>query len=92
MRCTKPAGCAAVALPLLCGHAGAGEKAPDVVATQLRAQGYACVKPKSAVRDKKDSRPDAALWIVECRNATYRVRLIPHRAAEVELAPEPPPK
>lgn len=77
----------AVILLSLCGGrvAVAGENPRDVVAAQLRAQGYVCESPKEATRDKKNSRPDEIAWIVECRNATYRVRLIPHMAARVEL-------
>jgi hypothetical protein len=69
----------------------AGEDPASVVATQLRAQGYACKNPKSAERDERDSRPDATAWIVDCGDAVYRIRLIPHRAAEVEIVPPPPP-
>jgi hypothetical protein len=63
----------------------ASEEARDVVAAQIRLQGYRCDAPKSARRDAQGSRPDEAAWILECRNMTYRVRLIPHKAAEVEM-------
>jgi hypothetical protein len=75
---------------LLGGAEAASVETPaKIVATQLRAQGYACKSPKSAERDKSDSRPDATVWIVDCGAARYRVRLIPHRAAEVETVTEP---
>lgn len=65
--------------------AQAAEETPAaVLATQVRRQGYACDKPLSAVRDAKRSKPDQAVWILRCANATYRMRLIPDRAAIVE--------
>jgi hypothetical protein len=49
-----------------------------------RAQGYRCDVRVSAERDPALSRPDEAVWILKCQNATYRVRLIPDMAARVE--------
>jgi hypothetical protein len=40
--------------------------------------------PVTAERDSALSRPDEAVWILKCQNATYRVRLIPDLAARVE--------
>ena len=40
--------------------------------------------PVSAERDAALSRPDEAVWILKCQNASYRVRLIPDLAARVE--------
>jgi len=54
------------------------------IAAQVRAQGYQCTEPVSAQRDAELSRPDQAVWILKCQNATYRVRLIPDMAARVE--------
>jgi hypothetical protein len=56
----------------------------DGIAAQIRAQGYRCDVPVSAERDAALSRPDEAVWILKCRNASYRVRLIPDLAARVE--------
>ena len=53
------------------------------VAAQIRRQGYLCHRPTTAARDVKRSRPDLAVWVLKCRNATYRVRLIPDMAADV---------
>jgi len=58
--------------------------AADIVATQLRSQGYACDEPSSAKPDQKASKPDETAWILTCKNATYRVRLVPDMAAQVE--------
>jgi hypothetical protein len=70
--------CAGAALAL------EGEDPKDVIAAQLRDQGYACDKPQSATRDENASGPDEAAWIVACEGASYRVKLIPDMAAKVE--------
>jgi hypothetical protein len=56
----------------------------ETVAAQIRSQGFACDKPQSATRDEKLSKPDEAVWILTCENATYQVRLIPDMAAKVQ--------
>jgi hypothetical protein len=61
-----------------------GEDPKDIIAAQLRDQGYACDKPQSAKPDEDASGPDEAAWIVTCEGATYRVKLIPDMAAKVE--------
>ena len=58
--------------------------AAEIIADQIRDQGYACDEALSAERDSAYSRPDESSWILECDNATYRVRLIPGLAADVE--------
>ncbi len=60
-------------------------KAEDVVATQLRARGIPCTMPKTAKKDRADSRPDEMTWIISCREATYKVTLIPHIGAKVDI-------
>jgi len=62
----------------------ARETPPDILAVQLRSQGYACEKPQSATRDAERSRPDQAVWILRCEAITYRVQLTPGMAAKVE--------
>ena len=62
----------------------AGEAPKDTLAARIRVQGSACDKPLSAVRDAKRSKPDEAVWVLKCENATYRIRLIPDMAAKVE--------
>jgi hypothetical protein len=37
----------------------------------------------TARRDVRTSRPDSAVWVLKCRNATYRVRLVPDMAARI---------
>jgi len=57
--------------------------ASEIIADQIRDQGYACHEPPSA-GDPAYSNPDEPVWILDCDNATYRVRLIPGMAADVE--------
>jgi hypothetical protein len=63
--------------------AQAAEEMPaEIIAAQIRDQGYSCDKALSAERDGE--RSDDAVWILKCENATYRVRLVPDMAAHVE--------
>ena len=75
-----------IALVLGAGTAFAldDEDPKDIIAAQLRDQGYDCDKPQSATRDENASGPDEAAWIVACEGASYRVKLIPDMAAKVE--------
>jgi hypothetical protein len=63
----------------------AGEKPQEMLAAQIRMQGFACDKPLGAVRDKKRSRPDYAVWVLKCSNATYRITRAADMAAKIEL-------
>ena len=60
------------------------ESPKDDIAAQIRAQGYACDQPQSATRDPQASRADEEVWLLQCEGASYRVRLIPDMAAQVE--------
>lgn len=64
--------------------ASAQEDATNVVADQIRAQGYKCDSPQDAKRDAQASKPDEAVWILQCESGSYRVRLVPDMAAAVE--------
>jgi hypothetical protein len=70
-----------VALTILPAQA-ADAMSAEVIAVQIRAQGYACDKALSAEREHPEL--DDAVWILKCDNARYRVRLIPDMAAKVE--------
>ena len=39
---------------------------------------------KAPSRISKGSKPDEAVWVVQCEDAKYRVRLVPDLAAKVE--------
>jgi predicted trehalose synthase len=56
----------------------------ETLAAQLRLQGHHCDEPLSATRDTALSKPNEAVWVLKCANATYRLRLIPNMAAQVE--------
>jgi len=60
------------------------EPTPDLLASQIRDQGFACSQAKSAEREVRASRPNEAVWILRCENDTYRMTVIPDMAAKVE--------
>jgi len=62
----------------------ADTEAATVVADQIRRQGFKCQEPAKAERDAKQSAPHEAVWNLQCKDATYRVRLVPNSAAKVE--------
>jgi hypothetical protein len=75
---------------LLPGKAQEGPK--DIIAAQIRSQGFACDSPQSAEQDKEASAANATVWTLRCQNASYRVTLIPNLAAKVEKVEEQPPE
>ena len=75
---------ALTSLPVVSLAQAQEEMPAEIIAVQIRDQGYACTKAVSAKRDEKFSKPDEAAWILKCENASYRVRLIPDMAAKVE--------
>jgi hypothetical protein len=64
-------------------QAGAAEVPKEIIAVQIRKQGYKCVNPQSAERAGETPLDDSR-WILRCDNATYRVTLVPNMAAMVE--------
>ncbi len=65
--------------------AASDEEVPaEIIAVQIRKQGYECTKAQSAKRDPQASKPDEPVWILTCDNATYRVRLVGNMADHVE--------
>jgi hypothetical protein len=70
---------------LMISIAQAAEEMPkDMLAAQIRTQGFACDKALRATRDAKRSRPDHDVWVLKCSNATYRVSRAPDLAAKVQ--------
>jgi hypothetical protein len=67
------------------GLSGAQDTPVNIISDHIRRQGYACDEPRHAERDEQASRPNGAVWTLSCRNAKYRVTLIPDMAANVEL-------
>lgn len=67
------------------GHRCDGSlNAERAIAAQIRRRGYRCDGSLNAERDAKGSRPGEAVWVLKCENATYRIRLVPNMAAQVE--------
>ena len=62
----------------------ASETPQSMLAAEIRMQGFTCDKPLGALRDTKRSRPDRAVWVLKCSNATYRITRAPDMAAKVE--------
>jgi hypothetical protein len=60
------------------------ETPAEIIAVQIRKQGYTCGKAESAERDVDASKPNLPIWILKCDNARYRVRVIANKADEVE--------
>lgn len=62
----------------------AGAEVPkEIVAVQVRKQGFECKNPESAKRSA-DPRTDDPVWILVCEGVTYRVQLVPKQAAKIE--------
>jgi hypothetical protein len=60
------------------------EKVQNMLAAQIRMQGFACDKSLGAVKNTKRSRPDHDVWVLRCSNASYRISRAPDMAARVE--------
>jgi hypothetical protein len=70
--------------PQLRAQQVAAETPQAMLSAQIRIQGFTCDKALGATMDKKRSRPDRAVWVLKCSNATYRVTRAPDMAATVE--------
>ena len=66
------------------GHVAKAQTVASMIADQIRIQGFACDEPQKATRDVKLSKPDYDVWVLTCKNATYRVGRYPDMAAKVE--------
>lgn len=100
--------CSAIAAAVLIGAlpnvtesfaADPKEVSKDIIAVQIRKQGFTCKTPLSAERDTTTGNPDDPVWTLKCDDASYRVHLIPNMAAQVEklaseqaAEPKPEPK
>jgi|SwirhisoilCB1_FD_contig_51_2053517_length_1364_multi_3_in_0_out_0_2 hypothetical protein len=60
------------------------ERPAEIIAAQIRTQGFRCDDPTRAEHEPKLSRPNEQVWVLRCANVTYRVRLVPDLAAHVE--------
>ncbi len=66
------------------GHVAKAQTIASVLAAQIRSQGFACDEAQTATRDAKLSKPDYGVWVLTCKNATYRIGRYPDMAAKVE--------
>lgn len=71
---------------LTVGRAAAqgAETVQDMLAAQIRSQGFTCDKALGATKDTASSRADHTVWVLRCSNASYRVSRAPDMAAKVE--------
>jgi len=61
------------------------ESVETIVSSVVRREGYKCEKPIKATKDVEDSIPEEMAWILKCKNATYKVQLLPHYLSAVEV-------
>ena len=66
------------------GDVAKAQTIASALAAQIRTQGFACDEPQKATRDAKLSKPDYDVWVLTCKNATYRIGRYPDMAAKVE--------
>ena len=66
------------------GLVAKAETVRSTLAAQIRTQGFVCDKPLHATRDANLSKPNYAVWVLKCENATYRIGRYPNLAAKVE--------
>lgn len=90
--CTPALLAIAAAMPLSATGSAAAQRemSKDIIAVQIRKQGFACESPQSATRDAEASKPDAEVWVLACKGVSYRVQLIPNMAAKVEPIADAP--
>jgi hypothetical protein len=81
MRGTALVSSGLAALAMALPAAAQEDKAADIVAAQVRTQGFRCDKALGA--ERLSAVANEAEWILRCSNATYRVRLIPDQGARV---------
>jgi hypothetical protein len=73
----------AVSVPSVAAEA-ADETTVNILAARVRQQGFDCAKGKSASLDQKQSRPNETVWVLNCDNSRYRIRLVPDMGSKIE--------
>ena len=66
------------------GRVAKAQTVASDLAAQIRSQGFACDVAQKATRDAKLSKPDYDVWVLTCKNATYRIGRYPDLSAKVE--------
>jgi hypothetical protein len=69
----------------LSGSAAVAQTVQNVLAAQIRTQGYPCDQALGAKKDARRSKPDHDVWVLRCSNATFRISRAPDMAAKVEV-------
>jgi hypothetical protein len=69
----------------LSGSAAMAETVPNMLAAQIRTQGFLCDQALRAKKDTRRSRPDHDVWVLTCSNAIFRISRAPDLAAKVEV-------
>jgi hypothetical protein len=65
--------------------AAVAETVPNILAAQIRTQGYPCDQALGAKKDVRRSKPDHDVWVLRCSNAIFRISRAPDLAAKVEV-------
>jgi hypothetical protein len=60
------------------------EPTMDLLAAQIRDQGFNCDKPQSAKFEPSQSKPNEKVWVLQCENDTFRMTVVPDMAAKIE--------
>ena len=69
----------------LIGSAAVAQTVQNVLAAQIRTQGYPCDQALGAKKDARRSKPDHDVWVLTCSNAIFRISRAPDLAAKVEV-------
>jgi hypothetical protein len=85
LRGLSTASASAFLVAVLATSVAAVEKPADIIAAQIRVQGYACDTALGARRNRRASKPNETVWTLRCSNGTYRVTLVPDMSARVTL-------
>jgi hypothetical protein len=56
-----------------------------IVAAAVRDTGHECQEPKSAMPDPENTSVNEKAWIIDCGNATYRVKFVGDTAVDVSV-------
>jgi hypothetical protein len=60
------------------------ETSAEIIAAHIRQQGYACRDALNARRDGGRSKPNEQVWLLNCGDRRYRVRLTPDMGSQVQ--------
>src|SRR5262245_53155503 len=70
--------------PLVLSASAQQERPTEIIAAQIRTQGFRCDDPTFAEHERRFSKSNEQIWVLHCANATYRIRLVPDMAAHMQ--------